>query len=305
MILPERIPGLVCLARLRGAAHGLPGMHQALDGYAHRASKGSMAKLLLIALCATTQLMAGTRPQADDPVLDRQWQSYLSTDSRSPPALDFPYASCFSAAAAEHDLPETLLLAVARGESDFQPDARSSANAYGLMQILWPGTARQLGIQRLSQLLDPCTNVEAGTRYLREMLDRYRGNLHRALAAYNYGPSRIPVSGGQLPEGAIWYSGYIKRHLDYVLHGNGKKRSRSKPSAYQSGDRLFIIHFTRPYRAAAFVDSLQPELQDIRLDWFRRPEGGYDVFMLYTSEAELEQGRQLLTATGFTPDRKR
>jgi hypothetical protein len=305
MILPGPIQVRVVSLLVRsGAVAGLSGMNQALDDPAHRTCTGTMTSLFLIALCATTQLMAGTRPQADDPVLDRQWETYLSTDSRSPPAVDFPYASCFSAAAAEHDLPETLLLAVARGESDFEPAARSSANAYGLMQILWPGTARQLGIERLSQLLDPCTNVEAGARYLRGLLDRYRGNLHRALAAYNYGPSRIPVTGGQLPEGAIWYSGYIKRHLDYVLHGNGKRRAGSKPSAYRSGDRLFIIHFTRPYRAAAFVHSLQPELQDIRLDWFRRPEGGYDVFMLYTSEAELEQGRQLLTATGFTPDRK-
>ncbi|MCH8136086.1 MAG: transglycosylase SLT domain-containing protein, partial [Proteobacteria bacterium] len=70
------------------------------------------------------------------------------------PAYRFPYSTCFSVAALEHDLPETLLLAVARGESDFEATARSRANAHGVMQILWPGTAKHLGIHRLSELYD-------------------------------------------------------------------------------------------------------------------------------------------------------
>jgi hypothetical protein len=196
-------------------------------------------------------------------------------------------------------VPETLLLAVARGESDFKPGARSDANAYGLMQILWPGTAKHLGLNRLSDLLEPCTNVEAGARYLKELLERYQGNLHRALAAYNYGPSRIPVSGGKLPDGAVWYSSYILRHLDYVLHGSRKRPRGSAPRPYADQDRLFVIRFARPYRAAAFVESLQPRFGDIRLDWFRRPDEGFDVVMLYASEKELGRGRQLLSDMGF------
>ena len=154
--------------------------------------------------------------------LEVRWQQYADRSHQTTPALDFPYAHCFTRAAAAHELPETLLLAVARGESDFKPDAKSKANAIGLMQILWPGTARHVGLNRMADVLDPCTNVDAGARYLKELLKRYDGNLHRSLAAYNYGPARIPVSGGRLPDGAVWYSGYILRHLDYVLNGSRK-----------------------------------------------------------------------------------
>ncbi len=243
--------------------------------------------------------MAKTDTSIDAGALEARWQTFSRTAAQTQPALDFPYAQCFKQAAATHKLPETLLLAVARGESDFKPEARSHANAYGLMQILWPGTAKHLGLKRLSDLLEPCTNVEAGARYLKELLERYQGNLHRALAAYNYGPSRIPVSGGKLPDGAVWYSSYILRHLDYVLHGSRKRPRGSAPRPYADQDRLFIIRFARPYRAAAFVDSLQPRFGDIRLDWFRRPDKGFDVVMLYASEQERERGQRLLSDMGF------
>jgi len=255
--------------------------------------------MLCLSLLAAAAVMAKTDTSIDAGALEARWQTFSRTAAQTQPALDFPYAQCFKQAAATHKLPETLLLAVARGESDFKPAARSDANAYGLMQILWPGTAKHLGLKRLSDLLEPCTNVEAGARYLKELLERYQGNLHRALAAYNYGPSRIPVSGGKLPDGAVWYSSYILRHLDYVLHGSRKRPRGSAPRPYADQDRLFVIRFARPYRAAAFVESLQPRFGDIRLDWFRRPDEGFDVVMLYASEKELGRGRRLLSNMGF------
>ena len=255
--------------------------------------------MLCLSLLAATAVMAKTDTSIDAGALEARWQTFSRTAAQTQPALDFPYAQCFKQAAATHKLPETVLLAVARGESDFKPAARSDANAYGLMQILWPGTAKHLGLKRLSDLLEPCTNVEAGARYLKELLERYQGNLHRALAAYNYGPSRIPVSGGKLPDGAVWYSSYILRHLDYVLHGSRKRPRGSAPRPYADQDRLFVIRFARPYRAEAFVESLQPRFGDIRLDWFRRPDEGFDVVMLYASEKELGRGRRLLSDMGF------
>jgi hypothetical protein len=255
--------------------------------------------ILCLSLIVTTPAIAKTDASIDAGALETRWQTFAKTAAQTQPALEFPYAHCFKQAAATHQLPETLLLAVARGESDFEPKARSDANAYGLMQILWPGTAKHLGLNRLSDLLEPCTNVEAGARYLKELLGHFQGNMHRALAAYNYGPSRIPVSGGKLPDGAVWYSSYILRHLDYVLHGSRKLPRGSKPRPYSDQDRLFVIRFTRPYRAAAFVDSLQPGFGDIRLDWFRRPDKGFDVVMLYASEQERERGQQLLSSIGF------
>ena len=255
--------------------------------------------MFCLSLLVAAPVMPKTDASIDAGALEARWQTFSRTAAQTQPALDFPYAHCFKRAAAAQKVPETLLLAVARGESDFKPGARSDANAYGLMQILWPGTAKHLGLNRLSDLLEPCTNVEAGARYLKELLERYQGNLHRALAAYNYGPSRIPVSGGKLPDGAVWYSSYILRHLDYVLHGSRKRPRGSAPRPYADQDRLFVIRFARPYRAAAFVESLQPRFGDIRLDWFRRPDEGFDVVMLYASEKELGRGQQLLSDMGF------
>jgi len=257
----------------------------------------------LLLFCAgvlwITTASAKTDPSIDAQALETRWQAYAVSARQTRPALEFPYAECFSRAASEHHLPETLLLAVARGESDFEPEARSKANAIGLMQILWPGTAKHLGLEQMSEVLDPCTNVDAGARYLKELQQRYHGDLHRTLAAYNYGPARIPVSEGRLPEGAVWYSAYIMRHLDFVLNGSSKAAGSAARKRYSGQERLFIIHFSRPYRAAAFVDRLQPGFGELRLDWFRRADGGFDVVMLYASESERRRGQQLLSNLGF------
>ena len=255
--------------------------------------------MLFTSLLWTTLVVAKTDATINRQATEARWQSYASTAQQTQPAMDFPYAHCFSRAATAHSLPETLLLAVARGESNFEPRARSTANAYGLMQILWPGTAKHLGLDKLSEVLDPCTNVDAGARYLKELQKRYDGNLHRTLAAYNYGPGRIPVSGGRLPDGAVWYSAYILRHLDFVLNGRNKTRKGTVRQRYAAQDRLFIIHFSRPYRAAAFVERLQPRFGELRLDWFRLPDGGFDVVLQYADKAERSRGEQLLEKMGF------
>ena len=249
----------------------------------------------LIAILASVSVQALT--SSDSPMkasdLERAWRLFSEKESQSVVTAAFPYGRCFKTSAQIHDLPEILLLAVARGESAFDPLARSSANAYGLMQILWPGTARHLGIESRDQLLDPCTNVDAGARYLRELLHRYGGNLHRALAAYNYGPTRVPVSGGVLPAGAVRYSGYIKRHLDSMLASSPGAGSTA------SGGKLLLIRFKRPYRAAAFVDSFQPMMKGIRLDWRRRSDGWYDVLMVYDNPAQMVSGKRRLAQLGI------
>ena len=255
--------------------------------------------VLCLSVSWTTTAAAKTDASIDRGLTEVRWQTYARNALQTSPALDFPYAHCFTRAATAHGLPETLLLAVARGESDFKPRARSKANAYGLMQILWPGTAKHLGLEQLSEVLDPCTNVDAGARYLKELQQRYDGNLYRTLAAYNYGPARIPVSGGRLPDGAVWYSAYILRHLDYVLNGGSKAGSGTARQRYAGQGRLFMIHFSRPYRAAAFVDRLQPGFGELRLDWFRLADGGFDVVMLYANEAERKKGQKLLSKMGL------
>jgi hypothetical protein len=233
--------------------------------------------------------------------LDASWRNYVSTRTSSEPAFKFPYAACFRAAALQHDLPESLLLAVARGESDFDATARSRANAHGVMQILWPGTAKHLGIHRLSDLYDPCTNIDAGTRYLKELLKTYEGNLHLALAAYNYGPGRIQKGAASIPDGAVWYSGYIYRHLDYVLGSSGT-RAPSPDTLYSEIGQSTLLTFGEAYRAEAFIQRLEENSPDLSLDWFRRGTGEFEVVLTYADREEFDNSARLLGDAGFLLD---
>ncbi len=264
-----------------------------------------MHRLLRVIVCcaaiANAQSGAAGAKPAPDTDLEDRWRVALAESKAAVPATRFPYAHCFRRAAKVHGVSQGLLIAVARGESAFDPQARSNANAYGLMQIQWPQTARHLGIQDRQDLLDPCTNVDAGARYLKQLLQRYQGNAHRALAAYNYGPSRIAVDSTPLPKGAAWYSGYVFRHLDFVLRNSTDRELREVAAAPTPGQQILVTRFLRPYRAAALVAHLQPAFGSIRIDWFRRPAGGFDVVMLAESSTQLQQGRRLLAQWGFAP----
>ena len=91
-----------------------------------------------------------------------------------------------SSAGQKQSLDPALLKAVIRQESGFKPCAVSSKGAQGLMQLM-PSTARELHV---SDPFDPVQNVHAGAAYLRQLLNRYQGDLRLALAGYNAGPAR-------------------------------------------------------------------------------------------------------------------
>ena len=107
-----------------------------------------------------------------------------------------PFHNCFEESATQHKLDPNLLIAVAIVESSLDPTAISKANALGLMQIKWPQTANHLGIVNRNLLFDPCTNIEAGAKYLAEVREPYlslaqqpRSNM--MLAAYRIGPNAV------------------------------------------------------------------------------------------------------------------
>lgn len=260
-----------------------------------------MLKTLVVLMGSLLTVFAMTADANIEPNLDVAWRGFMNGNVAAEPAFRFPHATCFSVAALEHDLPETLLLAVARGESDFEATARSRANAHGVMQILWPGTAKHLGIHRLSELYDPCTNIDAGARYLKEMLARYDGNVHLALAAYNYGPTRIAQDGSDIPSGASWYSGYIYRHLNYVL-GDDRVAPQSDSSLYSDIGQSTLLTFGEPYRASAFISRLEANAPELSLDWFRRGTGEFEVVMTYADKEGFDRSARMLELAGFRVD---
>lgn len=105
-----------------------------------------------------------------------------------------PHLDAVERAAAATDLDPAYILAIIRTESLFAADARSPAGALGLMQVL-PGTARLVArgrdMPQSGDLLDPAIGIRLGSYYLREMRDRFDGNLALASAAYNAGPGRV------------------------------------------------------------------------------------------------------------------
>jgi len=122
------------------------------------------------------------------------------------------------AASGTYRLDPDLVNSVIRAESGFNVRAVSPKGAQGLMQLM-PQTASQLGVRNA---FDPQANVEGGTRYLRELLERYDFDLIKALAAYNAGPQRVEQYGGVPP----YYE--TKAYVARIVRDFNKKKLAAK-----------------------------------------------------------------------------
>jgi soluble lytic murein transglycosylase-like protein len=116
-------------------------------------------------------------------------------------------------AATLYDLDPNLLAAMAFKESAFNPRAVSRRGAQGILQLM-PRTARALGVR---DSFDTRENVFGGARYVRELLDRFNGDLDLTLASYNLGPERITREGKAATPGVVKYVGDIKAYYAHAL----------------------------------------------------------------------------------------
>lgn len=129
--------------------------------------------------------------------------------TRQADASEGAYAAIIKQAAEKYNIPEKLIASVIRQESNFNNTVVSRSGAQGLMQLM-PGTARFLGV---TNSFDPVQNIMGGTKYLRQMLDQFGGNIEHALAAYNAGPGNVKKHGGIPPFKETQQ--YVKKVLGY------------------------------------------------------------------------------------------
>jgi transglycosylase-like protein with SLT domain len=117
-----------------------------------------------------------------------------------------PFGDIIREAAKRYNVDADLITSVIAAESNFDPRAVSRRDARGLMQLL-PSTATKLGVKNI---FDPHENIDAGTRYLRDLLQLYKNDLALTLAAYNAGPERVQRYGQRVPPFAETIS-YVRR----------------------------------------------------------------------------------------------
>jgi len=118
-----------------------------------------------------------------------KYKIYMREVSTRAPSIytSSKYDQIISEASRRHGIAFPLLRAQIKVESDFNPRAVSKKGALGLMQIM-PENIKAL---RVSNPFDPRENIMAGARYFKGLLERYNGELHLALAAYNAGPNAV------------------------------------------------------------------------------------------------------------------
>lgn len=142
--------------------------------------------------------------------------NYVSSSEDSD-SYNRDYNSIIESAAKKYNINSAIIKAVIKAESNFNPNVVSSAGAMGLMQLM-PDTASGLGIK---DAFDPSENIEGGVSFLKDMLNKFGGNLELALAAYNAGPGNVIKYGGIPPFQET--EAYVKKIMSYLKNRTFEK----------------------------------------------------------------------------------
>jgi soluble lytic murein transglycosylase-like protein len=160
----------------------------------------------------------------------------------APAAPKQDVSSAVSAASTRHQIDSDFINSVIHAESSFNAHAVSRKGAQGLMQLM-PGTASKLGVENP---FDPAANVDGGTRYLRELLDYYHGDMAKTLAAYNAGPQRVAHYHGVPPYRETHaYVARIIREFNRKKLAEQRAQAARKKAAGRNGDRQTVSDPTR------------------------------------------------------------
>jgi len=161
-------------------------------------------------------------------------QEIFATAPASVETATEPFGELIQAAARRYAVDADLITSVIAAESNFDPKAVSPRDARGLMQLL-PVTATQLGVKNI---FDPKENIEAGTRYLGDLLQLYRNDLALALAAYNAGPERVQLYGRRVPPfpETVSYVRRVKRTYE-LRKAEARTRKAANPAGQQTAGK--------------------------------------------------------------------
>lgn len=206
---------VITLAAFAAAASHLPG------GSTPSAQAGAPASLVQ-QRAAIAQQRASIRKQAESAL------GWIIPWPDGPPASDLPacdpiadniVAPIIDSAAKAQKVEPKLIRAMIERESGFRPCAVSQKGAQGLMQLM-PETSRELAVE---DPFDPGQNVGGGAKYIKQLLDKYKGDLAQALAAYNAGPNTVDQSNG-IPDITE-----TRQYVDAILEKMGIKHAATPP----------------------------------------------------------------------------
>jgi len=249
-------------------------------------------------------LFVGHAPAAIAP--DSSIRADLTSLFTNPPQVKgYPYQELMATAAVRYGLPLPYLLAVARGESFFDPAAKSAKGALGLMQVL-PSTAADYGLKP-DQLLDPTTNIDVGVHYLADLHAKLQ-DPYLTLAAYYCGRGGVNKEEFTLRQDCDEYVHYIHAHLQKIL-----ARAEGGGQAPTGKVRYFkLTMFDNFLDAESFQGFLLTKLPGRQFEIFRsevmRPDHvryAYQILAAYgKDERKAEICKAVEEATGFLFCRK-